>query len=226
MSGFFRGVKGIVIVAAKASKTAVLYTYNTAREAMLPIFVYIAVADVNALFKEAYKSGMSARTRQKLMYVALNLTTTLGMYNSTENEVFSGRVNALIYTPTAAGLIIKKFSRQQRKKMKLALTLKNNSLLKEMITENVGVFDPQVVLSRGSTALVSRDPLQNAYAEQVQLFDMLERMRLWHEVFKTKPDNSPDWGNKELSCREVTEQPLQENAGLLGEGLAAINENE
>ena len=95
-----------------------------------------------------------------------------------------------------------------------------------MITENVGVFDPQVVLSRGSTALVSRDPLQSAYAEQVRLFDMLERMRLWHEALTKKPDNSPEWGNKELSCREVTEQTLQENAGLLGEGLAGINENE
>ena len=51
-------------------------------------------------------------------------------------------------------------------------------------------------------------------------------MRLWHEALTKKPDNSPEWGNKELSCREVTEQPLQENAGLLGEGLAAINENE
>ena len=38
MSGFFRGVKGIVIVAAKASKTAVLYTYNTAREASFKFF--------------------------------------------------------------------------------------------------------------------------------------------------------------------------------------------
>ena len=86
MTGFFSAVKGIVITSAKASKTALVYSYNTARESMLPIYIYISAADLNSLCKEAYKSGLlSARTKQKLMYVLLNLTTSLGLLSCTEN---------------------------------------------------------------------------------------------------------------------------------------------
>ena len=226
MVGFFTSVKSIVIVAVTSSKTAVVYTYNTARKSLLPIFMYVTAAYFSALCKSAYKSGFSPSTRQKILYVTLNLMTFITMGSSSDKDIFSGKASVFIYSPTAAGLVIKHFSRSQKNKEKLALTVKNNALLKKMITENVGVFDPKVVLSRGSTALISLDPLQDAYAEQVVLFDTLQRMRIWHQVFTKTPGDSPEWGNKELSCREVTEQPSQENGGLLGERLAAINENE
>ena len=226
MVGFFTSIKSIVIVAVTASKTAVLYTYNTARKNLLSIYMYVTAADFSALCKSFYKSGLSPSTRQKIFYVTLNLMTFITMDSSSDKDVFSGKASVFIYTPTAAGLVIKHFSRSHKKKNKLAVTLRNNALLKTIITENVGVFDPKVVLLGGSTALISLDPLQDAYAEQLVLFNTLKRMRIWHQVFTKTPGDSPEWGNRELSCREVTEQPSQENGGLLGERLAAISENE
>ena len=226
MSGFFGSVQSLISASAKASKIVVVSTYTKAKQSMVPIVMYIGAADFSALCQSFYKSGLSTSTRQKIMYVTLNLLTFITMDSYSAKELLAGKASVLTYSPTAAGLVIKHFSRSQKNKAKLALTVKNNRLLKKMITENIGVFDPQVVLSRGSTALISLDPLENAYAEQVVLFNMLERMRIWQEVFTKKPGDSPEWSNKELSCREVIEQPSQENEGLLGERLAAINENE
>ena len=228
MSGFFSTVKSMVVIAATASKTAVVYTYNTAKKSLVPIYLYISAADLSALFQSAYKSGLSPSTRQKLFYVAMNLITFVTIdNNSSAKDIAAGKANVFLYTPTAAGLVVKHFTRSYKKKEKLAVTLSNNALLKTSITENVGVFDPKVVLLRSSTALISRDPLEDARAEQLVLFNTLKRMRIWHQVFKKAPGDSPEWGNRELpSCREVTEQPSQEDGGLLGERLAAISENE
>ena len=93
-----------------------------------------------------------------------NLSSGLEILDGSDNygnESVSERISPVVYVPTAVGIIVKRFNRTQKRKVKLALVTKENLLLKGVIIENAGQFDPQRIFNLNSTILNGGDALDN-----------------------------------------------------------------
>ena len=136
------------------------------------------------------------------------------------NDILFNRVNPVAFAPTAAGLMLRTFSRAKVQKVKLALVTKENSLIKKLIIENVGQFDPRKILNQNSTVLTSGDALDNAYAEQRMLLKTLRKMKVWQESFEKRSThieqltNSQESNNEQIPIVQVTEPHIEGKWGL------------
>ena len=155
----------------------------------MPVYFYIGVSDLKKLIIELYRSDVSPQTKQKLLYVFLNLASGFAILDGADeigNELIFERVSPVAYAPTAAGIIIKTFTRAKGQKVKLALVTKEKFLIKELIIENAGQFHPEKILNQNSTVLTSGNALDNAYAEQRILLKTLKKMKAWQESFEKR----------------------------------------
>ena len=182
-----KGARVAIVATYKYSRGVVIFSYKTCKGLALPLFVYINVSDLQSSIVSYYRTGVSPQTKQKAFFVFLNLTSSLAVLIGGEEsgkDIMFNRVNPIAFAPTAAGLILRTFSRAESRKVKLAVVSKENSLIKKVIIENMGQFNPRKILNENLTVLTSGDELDNACAEQRVLLETLRKMKEWKEYFE------------------------------------------